>query len=131
MAIHKVAIGFDVPMIDLVAIDPQPTTHGVEITRRTYSANRHILDEGWFVVFRWSVLEADEATLSLILGQFDLDGADLTANVTIATPEAPTLAINRFNGIAHRPRVGEDIVRREYFLRNLEMYVTDLEYAAG
>lgn len=125
---YKAAIGHDIAALSLVLLNPQPTSDGVQVTRRTYSGNRTIYDEGKYTIWRWNVVESEEQ-FDAILDYFGLDGPTPTAEVTINAPEAPHLAYNRWNGIAHQPQIGENIRRREYFLRDLEIYITDLEYA--
>lgn len=129
MSFYKVALGFDVPDIDLVLIDPQPTSDGVQTTRRTHSANATIFGEGRYIELRWAVVE-DESILDDILSVFGLDGADTTSEVTIHVPQPPIMAYNYFNGIAVRPEIGPDLRRRDYFLRDLVVLVKFLELAA-
>lgn len=130
MSFYSAAPGWDVPSVDLVLLSPQPASTGVQVARRTYSANRTIYDQGRFTVWRWNMVESDEV-LADILDYFDLSITNTTRAVTIRAPEAPGFAYNRFNGIAHAPRLGETVARKEYFIRDLEIYITDLVYAGG
>lgn len=124
---YKVALGHDVASLDLDLVDPQPTSDGIQVTRRTFSGNGTVYDQGRYIELRWSVIE-DEAEYNDLLQQFGIDGGDLTADVTISVPD-DDYQYNRFNGIAVRPQLGQDARRRDYFIREMVIVVRNLEFA--
>lgn len=126
---YKVADGHDIAFGSLNLIVPQPSSNGVEATRRTYSANGEPFDEGLFIELRWNIVGQSDR-LNTILAFFGLNGDDMTNEVTISVPEGPILAYNKFNGLAIRPEIGRDIRRRDFALRELIILVKNLSYAA-
>lgn len=124
---YKVATGHDVASGSLVLISPQPRSDGVQSTRRLFSANAKVKDEGLFVYLHWNVI-GTIAMYQSILSQFGL-GAATEADVTISVPEYQ-YAYNRFNGVAIRPAPGEDVQRRNFFFREIVILVRNLEYAS-
>lgn len=119
MSDYRIKEGLSQALIDLVAIDPQPRSAGVQATRRTYAADGTIHDEGLHVQLVYDVLETATA-LDDLLDQFGLDVAT-TANVTIYAPNQLHVYA-RYNGLAVRPEVS----RNNYWLRDVTIVVRDL-----
>lgn len=119
MSDYRVKEGLNQALVDLVAIDPQPRSAGVQATRRTYAADGTVHDEGLFVELVYDVLE-DATALDDLLDQFGLDAAT-TANVTIYAPNQLHV-YTRYNGLAVRPETR----RNNYFLRDVTIVVRDL-----
>lgn len=119
MSTYKIATGHNVALLSLTAISPQPTSPGVKATRRTFSADGALHDEGLYIILEWSFVE-DGTDLSTLLTQFGLAAAT-TANVTIYCPNQ-VHAYTRYNGVAVRPEVARD----NYFLRNVQIVIKDL-----
>ena len=116
---YLIAEGHNVALVDLVAISPQPASPGVKATRRTFSADGAIHDEGLYIALEWSVVE-DATALNDLFAQFGLDSAT-TANVTVYCPNQ-LHAFTRYNGVAQRPEVG----RQSYFLRDVQIVIKGL-----
>lgn len=116
---YRIAEGHGVALVSLVDIDPQPASAGVKATRRTYSADGAIHDEGLHIVLEYSALE-DATALDDLLDQFGLDVAT-TANVTLYAPNQ-VHAYARYNGLAVRPEVSRD----NFYLRGIQIVVRDL-----
>ena len=116
---YKIATGSGVALVSLALIAPQPRSEGVKASRRTYSADGAIHDEGLFVNLIFDVIE-DSTDLGTLLTQFGLNAAT-SAAVTVYVPnQIHTYA--RYNGTAMRP----EIRRESYFLRGIQIVVRDL-----
>lgn len=122
MSDYRAKAGHDENLIDLVVLDPQPTTVGLEYTRVTPAASRAVVREGPFVRFLYSALT--ESDFTSVLGQFDLTNNE-TANVTIYAVDE-LYGPQRYNGLAVRPAIGRNGARRDYFVRDVEILVRDL-----
>lgn len=116
---YMIAEGHGVALMSLADIDPQPASAGAKATRRTYSADGAVHDEGLYIALEWSVVESATA-LDDLFDQFGLDSAT-TAAVTIYCPNQ-LHAFTRYNGTAVRPEVG----RNNYFLRDIVIIVKEL-----
>lgn len=116
---YKVATGSGVALVSLNTVAPQPRSEGVKASRRTYSADGAIHDEGLFVNLIFDVVE-DSTDLGTLLTQFGLNAAT-SAAVTVYVPnQIHTYA--RYNGTAMRP----EISRESYFLRGIQIVIRDL-----
>lgn len=122
---YKVATGLN-NQAGFVDIDPQPKTHGVQTTRRTFAAAGNMYEEGPFIEFLFNILP-DEDAFNDVLAAFGLDGAD-SANVTIQARNQ-YYATQNYNGLAIRPQMKED-VEWSYFPRNVVILVRNLEEVA-
>lgn len=127
MSDYRIGTSHDMALENLTAITPQPRSEGVRPARRTYAASGAVVEENLYIELIWDVVGSPTAYQAL-LTQFGLDSAN-TAAVTIYVP-GPGYTYARFNGTAVRPEVGRDIVRRNYFLRNLTILVRQLEEIA-
>lgn len=116
---YLIKTGHNEALLDLVAIDPQPASPGVKATRRTYSADGAVHDEGLYVALEYSVIESADA-LDDLFAQFGLDSAT-TANVTIYCPNQ-VHQYARFNGVAVRP----ESPRQNFFVRDVVIVVKNL-----
>lgn len=119
MSTYKVATGSSVALVSLALIVPQPASPGVKASRRTYSADGAIHDEGLHIVLEWGVI-GTPTILTALLTQFGLNAAT-SAAVTVYVPNQ-IHAYTRYNGTAMRPEVS----RESYFLRGIQIVVRDL-----
>lgn len=115
--------GHDIVLGSLTVLDPQPSTEGVQPTRRTFAASGSVLDEGLFVEFEYSALE-DVNAYTGMLTDFGLDDA-LTNEVTVYV-RTEYYEYKRYNGTAVRPEMGRDVRWRQYFPRDAVVLVKDL-----
>jgi len=127
MSTYRVADGHDVALESLTALDPQPHTEGIKPTRRTYSADGSVYDEGRYVEFLYSMLP-DATTYQSVLSAFGVQSAR-TNDVTVYVRDE-TFAWVRMNGTAVRPEPGQDVRWSQYFPRDVTVRVRDLETAS-
>ena len=126
MSYYSVGTGHDVALVDLDLLDPQPTSTGVQATRRVYAASGAIVEEGYYIELVWNVIPSP-AVWNSILNQFGV-GGEFTAEVTVRVPNKG-FAFTRYNGTAVRPDIGKEVVREGYFIRNVKLLVRDLVLA--
>jgi hypothetical protein len=115
--------GYNVALVDLDPIVPQPRSDGVAATRRSFSANGGVYEAGLFVQLEWSLL-GSAAQYRALLTQFGL----LTTTTAEVTVQVRDHAFNwiRFNGVAVRPDIGKDI-RWDIFPRGITLLIRELE----
>jgi hypothetical protein len=127
MTTYKVADGWNVALISLNELTPQPSSTGIQPTRRTHTASGDVYDDGEYVELDFDVLE-DEAQYLTVLTAFGLNNA-LTNQVTVYVRD-DTWAWVRKNGVAVRPEMGREARWNSFFPRNIEILVRDLETAS-
>lgn len=127
MSTYRVADGHDVALESLNVLDPQPRTEGIKTTRRTYSADGSVYDEGRYVEFLYSMLP-DATTYQSVLSSFGVQSAR-TNDVTVYVRDE-TFAWTRMNGTAVRPEPGQDVRWSQYFPRDVTIRVRDLAAAS-
>lgn len=126
MSDYRVATGTSVALGSLTVIAPQPHSNGVQSTRRTFAADDSVYDEGKFIELEFDFSE-DPTTYVALLTLFGVN-VSLTAAVTVYIPDE-RLASIRYNGTAVRPQPGRDMVRRNYFPRDITILVKNLTVA--
>jgi hypothetical protein len=119
MSDYRVALGHDVALASLVLMNPQPSSPGVQITRRLYFGDGSVLNQGIFVEWIYNVVES-AAQLSAILSPMGLVAASF-ADVTINTRDQ-LYGYRRYNGRAIRPEASWE----NYFARNVTIIIRDL-----
>lgn len=122
MSAYLIALGHNVALLDMDAIDPQPRNGEVIATIRSYS-DGGARDTVLHCAPTWDVLETPEQYQAL-LEQFGLLDAT-TALVTFYT-RTETFAWNRYNGTAIQPELGKDGGWANFFPRNFTIYIRDL-----
>lgn len=121
---YKLATGWNVALISLVDIDPQPRTDiTTQPVQRNYSASRAVHEIGLHINLQWSMIET-AAQYQALLDQFGL-GTFLTNSVTVYVPNYE-YTFTRYNGIAIRPQQGVHVRRGDYFIRDLVIPIIDL-----
>lgn len=124
---YRVGIGHDLDIGDTDIIIQQPRAdfikpgdvqYGIEGTR--YLQAEHIC-------FRFEMLESYSLYQSII-NQFGLNTND-KADVTVFALNR-RLFWNKYNGVAHLPVPEEDFRWEGMFLKDVRIYVTDLEFIA-
>lgn len=126
MSDYRVADGHDMALGSLTVIAPQPTSIGIQATRRVQSANGGVLDQGKYIDLVWDVLPL--SVYQALLTTFGVRDA-LTNEVTVYVPDETGTYV-RMNGLAVRPEAGRDVRRRDYFIRDLVILVRDLATAS-
>lgn len=124
---YKVAEGLDIALVSLVAIDPQPRSIGLEYGRESQAASGAVIRESPFIRLLFDVIET-QTQYEDLLEQFGLD-ALVSANVTVLIP-GPLYSDVRMSGRAVRPVAGQTVNRQDYFIRDLQIIIKDLEPAA-
>lgn len=124
MADYRVVVGHDMTLPGLNTIIPEPTGDPVAPVERHYGASGKIHDQGGFLRLHWDYIETPEEYMTL-LEQFGLDDSD-QENVTVYARNA-RLVWTVYNGIAHLPEINVDARWREFYLRDVDIYITDLE----
>ena len=124
---YKVLPGGDQPLIDLVAITPQPRCNGLRYTRTSHTAAGGMVLEGAYAVLEWDVI-GNATDYDTLLTQFGLDLGTSEA-VTILLPNE-LYVLTRYNGNALRPVAGETVRREGYFIRDVQIIVRDLVVAS-
>lgn len=117
--------GHDVALGSLVALLQEPNNNLVAPVLRDYGAGPAIHEQGLYLVLHWDFIET-EALYQAILAQFGLDTGIDTADVTVWA-RSPRLSYTRYNGVAFYPQAKEDMDWRNYFLRDVDLYICDLE----
>lgn len=124
--IYKVADGFDIALLSLVTVDPQPKSTGIQYGRINHSASGVVYGQTPYIELIWTVLES-ESQYTTLLGQFGLTAA-LSNGVTVYIPN-DQLTATRYNGIAIRPNLGDDAKRDNFFVREVVIRINHLEVA--
>lgn len=119
--------GHDIAYDDLVVIDPQPRSKGLQYARTTFAASGAVVREGRWLELEWSVIESDAAYDDL-LEQFGLD-LETSAPVTVWVP-GPRRIWQRFNGTAIRPATSESMTHENYFIRDVTILIRDMELSS-
>lgn len=127
MSDYRVADGHDVVLGSLTVLDPQPSSEGIQPTRRTFAASGSVKEEGLFIELEYSALEG-ATQYNDILIDFGIDALD-TNDVTVYV-RTPYYGYVRYNGTAVRPEVGRDIRWRQYFPRDVVILVKNLVLAS-
>ncbi|MCC6454210.1 MAG: hypothetical protein IT328_04655 [Caldilineaceae bacterium] len=121
---YKIATGWNVALEDLDDIVPQPSTPGLQYTRRTFGADDTVYDEGPFIPLNFAALESAEEYQSL-LAQFGLTSARIALVTLYAQNE--NYVWKRFNGKIVKPSIPGDGSRSNFFLRGFVFLVKSLE----
>jgi hypothetical protein len=131
--IYKVGIGFNVPEIDMLTIDPQPLCPGIRATRRTFAATGRVIDEGLYTYYLWNVLEGVDMFSNLMITYFDLGtGATIfgetSSEVTVIVRNQLYLPL-RVNARAVLPQLGKNSDWTNFRPRNNLLLLKDIKNA--
>lgn len=121
---YMFGVGYDLALVDLVALDPQPRTDAtVQAVQRSYSANGSIHEQGGWIEMLFDALDGPEEYQTLLTQITLLDVLQV-----LGTWYLPDHAYRWgcYNGIVQRPAQGQDITRSGYFIRDVTLRVTHL-----
>jgi len=120
---YSIKPGHGVALVTLVAFDPQPRCEGLEYTRRIPMPDGTVLDEGPFFRLMWDYFETAAAYQAVLT----LSGL-ISAKSALVTVTGPDENYNesRFNATIIKPRTGQDISRRNFYIRGIMLLCRDL-----
>ena len=127
MSTYKVGDGHDIALESLTDVSPQPSSLGIQSTRRTYAASGAVYDEGSFVELNFGVIDT-AVNYQLLLDQFGIEG-ELTNEVTVYV-RSKIFTWVRMNGTAVQPEIGRDVRWDRFFPRNVTILIKDLVAAS-
>lgn len=127
MTQYLVSEGSDIALVSLTAIDPQPTTRGIQFTERIFNLDGSITEVGPYCELLIGVLESEDDYLAL-LAQFGLDDEDSNPVTVYIRNKREQWA--RYNAIATLPAIGSDGGWDQFFMRNVIILLTELELAS-
>lgn len=124
---YSVHTAHNTALVSLTAFNPQCHCAGLQYTRTTALGDRSVWNEGAYFVLVWEYPDNegsanDVAAYQAILTLCGL-ASNATALVTVTGPDA-RFNIVRYNATVSLPT---DLQRQNYFIRNLQLYFTDLE----
>lgn len=128
MTTYRIADGYNVPLVSLTALSPQPRSKGIQYARRTYGGDGTVYDEGPFIELEWDVLQDDVEYDALIDTVFGVS-RPLTNEITIYLRDQ-YFAWVRYNGIAVSPENARDLQWRQFFPRDITIIVKHLAIAS-
>lgn len=124
MSYPRVDTGHDVPLVSLDPIIPVPSTSPVTPVKRDWGAGGGIYDQGSYVCLRWEMVESEDEYLDL-LTLFNLHTGNFEAVTVYVKDER--LQWYRYNGYAQLPLPGADMDWKNFFPRDIEIVIVDLE----
>lgn len=121
--IFKIAVGHDVAPEDMTPFDPQPSTIGMQYTRRQFAASGGVTDELPFIDLNFGLLE-EPADYQAVLTLSGLLVAR-TALVSVSIEDENYDPVVR-NGKAVKPFIGSDGQRSDMELKNFVLLIKSL-----
>lgn len=123
MTTYKVAEGFNAATADFADISPQPKSQGIRPTRRTFSGDATINDEGSYCELEFSALQ-DETEYQALLTQFGIESS-LSAQVSVYIRNG-VYTFGYYNAIVVQPEPGKE-VSWDFFPKNVIILLRNLE----
>src|SRR5690554_4210805 len=102
---YKVKTGHNQPADDLVAIAPQPSSPGIQCTRRSYAGDGTPICEGPWTPLSWNI--TSKAQFDAILTAFGLASAG-SSLVTVLVRDQEFDFVRK-NGLAIKPVPGDGV----------------------
>ncbi len=128
MATYRIADGFDVPLLSLTVLTPQPRSEGIRPARRVYGGDGSVYDDPYFIELEWDIIGSDADYQALIDTIFGV--ARPSSNEVTVYCRNQYDAFARYNGIAVSPANGRDVRRRNSFRRDLAIVIKELYLAS-
>jgi hypothetical protein len=124
MSTYRAAVGHGgLALVDLDVMVQQPTADLVAPVQRDYGASGANHNQGKWVCWHFDFIE-DITLYVTILTQLGLQANDYAAVTIYTRDERGTF--NMYQGIAHFPEPTVDIKQNNFFLRDVDIYITDL-----
>lgn len=124
---YRVAEGWNVPLIDLDRIEPQPRGNPATPVERAYSITGKVHDDGLFMELNWDYIEEEQEYIDLLV-LFGLQ-TNPSNEVTIYG-RTKIFGFARYNGIAQQPEGMSEAKRSNFFIRDVTIRITHLELSA-
>ena len=119
---YRIADGVD-QEANFADVAPQPRCPGILATRRMYSLNRTVYEDGLYTYWEYETL--DDTTWNSLLSQFGISDSTKTNQVTIRTAGNARTFVNK-NGTIVYPEIGVDATRIRSFWKNVRFYIVEL-----
>lgn len=129
---YQVGLGWDIPLDDLVVLNPQPRSPNMGVVRRAYvvSTVPGVIDQKTFVPLLYSGL-GSAVQWRAVATQFGLEVWNVkTAKVTVYVRDFEYSWVRK-NGIAVRPLIRGGIEWRDFFPRDITIIVKELRDPAS
>lgn len=123
MSDYRAADGFNVALVSLTVLSPQPASPGLQYVRQEFSADGAPINEGPFVELVWSAV-GTKAAYQTILTAFGLLSA-YSNDVTVYIRDE-NFDYGRYNGKAVKPLPENGVQWRRPFPKNITILVRDL-----
>lgn len=127
LADYKVAEGWNVPLVDLDVIVPQPRGNPASPVDRKFSITGSIEDDGLCMELNWDYIESEQEYLDLIT-LFGLQSGK--SNEVTIYGRSPIHQFVRYNGVAQQPEGVAETKRSNFFIRDVTIRITHLKPAA-
>lgn len=121
--IYMVGIGHDLDVLDMDYVTPEPKGEPIGPIERFYGASGVHHDQGLYLKLHWDFINTPTEYQTL-LGLFDLNSNE-TAEVTVYARN-DRFYVRKYNGLAHRPEPNTDVKHNNFFIRDVDIYITDL-----
>jgi hypothetical protein len=123
MALYEVGVGHNLAPELIFPVFPEPRGDGAAPVDRKYAVSGEIEDIGLYIVLHWDHVNDEEEYWDL-LEQFGVNVNDSSPVTLYARDKRFTY--RTYNGIAHLPEPNTDIKQSNFFLRDINMYITHL-----
>lgn len=117
------ADGWNVPLIDLDVIDPQPRGNPAGASERKFAITGAVHDDGLFMELNWDFIDEEQEYLDLLI-LFGLHNA--TSKEVTIYGRSPIFTWVRYNGVAQRPEGMQEVKRSNFFIRDVTIRITHL-----
>lgn len=124
---YRVATGWNVPLIDLDRIEPQPRGNPAAPVERDFAITGKIHDDGLFMELNWDYIEEEQEYIDLLV-LFGLH--DQASNEVTIYGRTKIHGFARYNGIAQQPEGMSETKRSNFFIRDVTIRITHLSLAA-
>lgn len=123
MSTYRVAEGTGHTLGDLVVLVQQPSSDLIAPVERNYSASGANHNQGKYAVWHFDHFDGVTDYIT-VLSQFGLDDQYFNTVTIYTRDEWGTWRM--YTGIAHLPEPKADIKQQNFYLRDIDIYITDL-----
>lgn len=123
MAPYLIAPGHDVALGSLQPFNIEPSGEAVTPAERKYGLSGKVHDYGLCLALHWNYFEesTDYYTMLELVGLESVDSCPVTVYA-----RNKRYAFVRWNGIAQLPVPGEDAKLSNFFIRDINLYITHM-----